>query len=380
MDVMKLITDHYVMLYELIGLLIIMLISTHLPGKMKRYTRLTIVLLVISGIVHVFEEWTQTFEHLSYWRIVLTGTKYSIYPLILWSLIEVVSIAFRHKSISVKWKFILLIPELIMIPIYYSSQASHLVYYYIPETNLFCSGPLSLVPYILFGLYMILFIGMNIIQLKNYSLSCKIIACYIPIGAALSVVALFFVTDNPDYNPIFTSSLVFYYLFIYIHMANVDTLTGLLNRQNYYSDMNKKANRIKAVVSIDMNNLKYLNDNFGHKSGDIALAEIADVLIKEKKYHANVYRVGGDEFCIFYYDINEDGVKERIKAMRDELAKTPHSCAFGYSMRNGHLSVQDMINIADSEMYVDKKAIKEYIVREDKKEDNENTSEELNWL
>ena len=358
-DVMKFITDHYAMFYELIGLLIILFISAHIPPRMKLVTRISIALLAFSAIVHGIEEWTQTFETLSGWRVFLTGTKYSIYPLILWSLIEIVHISLRHRFISNKWRLILLLPEIIMIPIYYSSQASHLVFYYTVENNLFHAGPLSLAPYILFAYYILIFITLNIILLRNYSLRNKIIACYIPIGAAISVILFIFVNDNPDYNPIFTSSLVLYYLFVYIHIANVDTLTGLLNRQSYYNDMISYGKSIDAVVSIDMNDLKYLNDTFGHEMGDTALKDISSILIKQKKYRANVYRVGGDEFCIFYYDITEEKIKERILEMKEELSKTQYTCAFGYSMKENNLSVKDMINLADIKMYIDKKAMKE---------------------
>ena len=141
-------------------------------------------------------------------------------------------------------------------------------------------------------------------------------------------------------------------------MANVDTLTGLMNRQSYYNDINTRGN-ISAVLSIDMNNLKYLNDNYGHDAGDRALATIAGVFVKEAKYHATIYRVGGDEFSIFYYDLKEDEVLERINSMKEELAKTSYTCAFGYAMKEDNLSTKDIINIADMRMYKDKKKMKE---------------------
>ncbi len=346
------------MVYELIGLLIIMIISTHVPEKMKFYTRITIVLLMLSVVIHAFEEWTQSFDRLSGWRVFLTATKYLMYPLILISLIDVVSIALRQKSFSLKWILIFCIPELVMIPLCYSSQATGLIFHFIEETNIYTSGPLSKLPYIIFGFYTLLFLVINIIFLKNFSLRNKIIACYIPLGAAISAIIFIIIVDNPDYNPVFTSSLVFYYLFVYIHMANVDTLTGLMNRQSYYNDINTRGN-ISAVLSIDMNNLKYLNDNYGHDAGDRALATIAGVFVKEAKYHATIYRVGGDEFSIFYYDLKEDEVLERINSMKEELAKTSYTCAFGYAMKEDNLSTKDIINIADMRMYKDKKQMKE---------------------
>ena len=141
-------------------------------------------------------------------------------------------------------------------------------------------------------------------------------------------------------------------------MASIDPLTSLLNRQSYYNDMKSTFRNVAAVVSIDMNDLKYYNDIYGHEKGDIALTTIASILIKEFKFHAGVYRVGGDEFTIFYYDLTEIGVLERIKAMKDELSKTEYTCAFGYAMKRSDLTLDKMINLADARMYDDKKLIK----------------------
>ena len=109
-----------------------------------------------------------------------------------------------------------------------------------------------------------------------------------------------------------------------------------------------------------MNDLKYLNDNHGHAAGDEALKTIASILIKEKRNDGETYRVGGDEFVLFYYNnVNEEYVLERIKAMREMLSKTPYTCAFGYAMKKPDSSVEEAITEADARMYADKKEIKE---------------------
>ena len=357
MSFIKYVTDNYVMLYELLGLLIILLISAHIPVLMKKYTRMAIILTLASSMVHVLEAWTQTFETFSGWRAFLTATKYTLYPLILWMLVEIVSIVLRHRSVSTKWKLILLIPEFVGIPLYYTSQWSGLIFKYTLD-NIYTSGPLSKLPYVIFAVYLLLFLIENNVLLKNYSARNKIIVIYISLGAILGAVLYLAFTENDDFNPIFTSALAFYYLFVYIYMASIDPLTSLLNRQSYYNDMKIHAKKIAAVVSIDMNDLKYYNDTFGHEQGDVALVSIANILIKEFKYHAGVYRVGGDEFTIFYYDLTEIGVIERIKEMKDELEKTKYRCAFGYAMRRSDLPLDKMISLADSRMYEDKKLIK----------------------
>lgn len=201
----------------------------------------------------------------------------------------------------------------------------------------------------------------NIIYLKNYSFREKIIMLYIVI-ASMVCVAFYLIFDYSDnYSLIFTSSLVFYYLFLYIHLSNSDPLTKLLNRQSYYQDIEILGDRVDAVVSIDMNELKYYNDVFGHDRGDEALKDVARILY-ENSTSKNVYRVGGDEFAIFYKNANEEMVINEINLIREKFKETPYSCAFGYCMKLGRL--EDMIKIADYNMFTDKKSIKDKIIKD----------------
>ena len=82
-----------------------------------------------------------------------------------------------------------------------------------------------------------------------------------------------------------------------------DTLTGLLNRNAYY-DYNKKLDaQIAAgdaqfsIIMVDVNNLKKMNDNYGHERGNIYLKNAAD-LIASVFGTENLYRIGGDEFVV----------------------------------------------------------------------------------
>ena len=83
----------------------------------------------------------------------------------------------------------------------------------------------------------------------------------------------------------------------------LDTLTGLYNRKGYERNLQILEDRAKrhtlyiSVVSIDMDGLKYINDNFGHTEGDIALSEFASVLIASLEEGEIAARYGGDEFA-----------------------------------------------------------------------------------
>ena len=77
------ILENFTMLYELLGLVVILGVSAHLSQRMKKLTVTVVILLFIESIVFSLERWTQTFEHLSILRPLLTACLYSLYPLIL---------------------------------------------------------------------------------------------------------------------------------------------------------------------------------------------------------------------------------------------------------------------------------------------------------
>ena len=90
-----------------------------------------------------------------------------------------------------------------------------------------------------------------------------------------------------------------YYVFSILQVTKKDPLTGLLNRQAYYSDISSEPEEITALVSIDMNGLKTINDNEGHEAGDKAIATVAECFIRAAKRKQTVYRIGGDERRLF---------------------------------------------------------------------------------
>lgn len=81
-------------------------------------------------------------------------------------------------------------------------------------------------------------------------------------------------------------------------LTQKDSLTGLLNRQAYYADVDSERQSITAIVSLDMNGLKVINDNLGHSAGDEALVTLSLCFMKALKRRQSGYRIGGDEFVI----------------------------------------------------------------------------------
>lgn len=87
-----------------------------------------------------------------------------------------------------------------------------------------------------------------------------------------------------------------------------DPLTGVQNRRAF------EATSSPAVGIVDMDSLKYINDSYGHRAGDSALIELAEVLIEEFGY-GGVYRISGDEFVV----VGDDYVSlsKRIAEVQD---------------------------------------------------------------
>jgi len=353
LNILNFFTENYVVLFECVGILFMLGISAHTPARMKRLTFIGILLLIVQTVVYSLEVWTWDFETLTLWRPFLTATQYSLYPFILF----VLTMITVKSKLSWKTNLLLLLPAIAAVPLYYTSQWTHLVCWY-HESNHWAPGPLRFLPYGVFALYLLLFLVRNLFFLRSEANQIRWILYLIVFCPAVGVV-FYLVTDYPhSYSALFTSSIVLYYLFIYLHFARFDPLTGLLNRQVYYLDMNRAADKITYAVSIDLNDLKHINDGYGHDAGDVALKTVAAVLKKNVGKHGTLYRIGGDEFVIFYRNVDEKAVVRAIEAMREEMAKTPYTCAFGYAKKELLHSVEDAVRYADHVMYDDKAAIK----------------------
>ena len=112
-----------------------------------------------------------------------------------------------------------------------------------------------------------------------------------------------------------------------------------------------------------MNDLKRLNDTYGHEQGNVAIKKTCS-LICDVFAHSPVYRFGGDEFVVVIKDRDYDSIEERITQF-DEAAKAMKgepwervNAAIGYALYNGEDTVIDVFRRADHIMYERKKKMK----------------------
>jgi len=146
-----------------------------------------------------------------------------------------------------------------------------------------------------------------------------------------------------------------------------DSLTGLYNRFGYNSfagHMYKKNNGKIYVVFIDMDNLKVMNDNYGHDYGDLALKGIAEA-IKHVYTDTDVkVRMGGDEFLVIGPYVDEDSLNKKEEQMSAYLLEYTErmqlpiklEASMGHSFCEGYdnmatTGLESMLQKADSKMY-----------------------------
>ena len=153
-----------------------------------------------------------------------------------------------------------------------------------------------------------------------------------------------------------------------------DNLLGVRNRNGFESDMDViSPNRYKyssiCYITIDVNNLKTVNDQYGHAAGDELLKNCVNIMIKALADQGTFYRLGGDEFGILLInkrnvEISELLVKiEEVRKKENENKTHPVSFALGYAYFDGSRddSLREMIKRADKMMYGNKIEMKKQV-------------------
>lgn len=110
-------------------------------------------------------------------------------------------------------------------------------------------------------------------------------------------------------------------------MAEHDSLTGLYNRQYFLNELQRVVENVRrgghrryALLYIDLDNFKYVNDTLGHVAGDRVLVEVTEMLSQRNRKSDLLVRLGGDEFAILIYDADEEHVMQAADAHRKLLA------------------------------------------------------------
>jgi diguanylate cyclase (GGDEF)-like protein len=149
-------------------------------------------------------------------------------------------------------------------------------------------------------------------------------------------------------------------------LAHQDSLIDLPNRRGFMRALERLIDRVKrydekaAMLFVDLDGLKAINDTFGHQAGDQALIQVARLLSGGSRKSDLVARLGGDEFGILLGHADEDSAHETATRLVDLIAgcefmhggdALPLSVAIGVGMIEGGDTPEMVMARADEEMY-----------------------------
>lgn len=284
-------------------------------------------------------------------RVLLSAVGYSLRPMVPFFLVLI-----SHRMTKNVF-FSLCIPMGLNILIAFSSLFCGISFSY-TAANEFVRGPLGYTPFVVAGIYvLVLLIQTNKGYRKGGAMETMIVSAIVLLAFFSTVMESIFHFQFIQ-NPSIATSITFYYLFLHSNRSNRDTLTGALTRRRFYIDADKYRTTLSAVISLDINNLKMLNDRYGHIEGDKALITVTDVIMKYAGSKVSLYRVGGDEFMILCYKMKEDKVQNMIQKIQNDMEQTNYRCAIGYALYSPQTKLDQVCQIADSIMYENKRKMK----------------------
>jgi diguanylate cyclase (GGDEF)-like protein len=150
------------------------------------------------------------------------------------------------------------------------------------------------------------------------------------------------------------------------HLAHQDALIELPNRRGFMRQLERIIDRVSryddraALLFVDLDGLKMINDTFGHRAGDEALIQVADLLTRGVRRSDIVARIGGDEFGILLENATDESAHDTAARLVDLICgcefdhdgdSMPLSVAIGVGMIDGSEGPDAVMARADEEMY-----------------------------
>ena len=148
-------------------------------------------------------------------------------------------------------------------------------------------------------------------------------------------------------------------------VADRDMLTPLYNRRYFLSALHQRIAQVErygdrvVLMTIDINNLKAVNDSYGHAAGDYLLVDIATRLSAINRDGDVLARVGGDEFGLIMDNIGQSEARQKIRRLRATIESEPCefgdvaipvTAAFGLTMVSQGTTAEELLGIADKAM------------------------------
>ncbi|AND85749.1 diguanylate cyclase [Clostridium tyrobutyricum] len=241
----------------------------------------------------------------------------------------------------------------------------------INSQNVYTRGPfifITLISTCIFLLYSFLFSCKNKYKIdKNEFLIIVLFIISIFLGTVIQLIFKLIVSLSVN-----SYILIVVYMFYQNKMLQTDSLTGAYNREKLIVKINRiitgNYKQKFCVVFIDLDNFKYINDNWGHNEGDTALIIVVNLIKVVLNKDDFITRYGGDEFVIFLNVENREEIKNIIsrilqlfdKYNRKNIKSYKLTFSYGYKLYDSSspLHFNEYINDVDNLMYKTKQARK----------------------
>jgi diguanylate cyclase (GGDEF)-like protein len=218
---------------------------------------------------------------------------------------------------------------------------------------------------------------------KNYETSCCIIAPLICHGRVVGVLNMSDKAGNGRFTADDIAVIELFRQLIGASIGNIslfektqrqaktDGLTGMLNHRTFYETLEAELRRAQryggklSIIMADIDNLKPINDNYGHRAGDMAIKQIARRISACIRQIDVAARYGGDEFSVILPNttiVDAAVVAERMVAMVKgtpmlwEQSKVPLSISVGVGQYDGDNCAGDVAKTTDQALYAAKQA------------------------
>lgn len=341
-------------------------------------------LLAFEMLAILFEILTWIFDGqsgtLAHYGVVTSNTLLSLVSVIpptIWIFYVEMQITQNEKHLREILPKILIIPGIHVVlsiaTIFYG------LYFYIDENNVFHRGPWENVAKIIYFsllLYIFLLIVLNKSKMSKKHFRAMLIFLVPPL-AGLIMQAMCYGTTF--FWPCMTLSSLIIYLDIQSDALQTDYLTGLYNRRQLDFYLENAINEYEdygglAVIMMDIDNFKSINDTHGHIVGDSAIEQTAQLLRKCMPYDDFLARFAGDEFVVVCKNVEERHLQQRVQLIQTTFEHFNRVSREDYELRLSighvlynpiiHKNQDQLIHEVDYLMYQSKKEkAKGYVYR-----------------
>lgn len=344
--------SNYAILLFCMFLLVFCLAEHSFEKRVRGYFILVILLSLVLTVVDSIDFYIEkTVVSYSLLRCITTAVGYTLRPL---SIFFVICIFRRRHPMRLR---VLAVFLYINGFIALASIRTEWVYFF-DTANQFHRGPLWMIPFLTSIFYLLLMAGFSLRGTRRNGGTETILVFFIVLAAIVGTMLESIFHFKFMLNAAMTCGVCAYYLFLHVQLYKRDSLTGLLNRRNFYLALQDCRQPNYILIAVDINNLKTINDTLGHSQGDVCITTVVDVVESSLPRGCTMYRTGGDEFMIICRGFETEQAKEVIEKIQKKLEATEYSASFGWARYEVGESYDSVCNRADAMMYDNKRQYK----------------------